>query len=277
MSAFKSILFHMDGSAGCSARLQIALHLARRHEAELKALYAVALQEPPYPDEFGAGIPTATGLSQSEAERLDRAKAVFDTAVASSGQRATWIVATDFLVRDFTWHAYYADLLVVGQRDPQEPPRVGVPPDFVESVVIGSGKPTLVIPHIGAADPIARVALVAWKETRESARAVAAALPLLQRADRVEVAMWGDLGSTQLREPTGIEAFLQRHGVKARIHRQGEDMQQLGEYMLSLVADVSADLLVMGCYGHSRTRELILGGATRTVLNTMTVPVLMAH
>jgi len=277
MSAYRSILFHMDGSAHCSARLQIALRLARRHEGELTALYGVTPHPLQYPNEFAIGTGTATGMSQSESGRLGRAKAVFDKAIGSSGQRAKWAVTTDRLLNDFTRHAYYADLLVMGQRDPQEPPQSEVPPDFVESVIIDSGKPVLVIPHIGATDPIGRVALVAWKEARESARALAAAMPLLQRAERVEVAMWGDLGSTQRREPTDIEAFLQKHGVKARIHRQGEEPPQLGEYLLSLVADVSAELLVMGCYGHSRARELILGGTTRTVLNSMTVPVLMAH
>ena len=180
-------------------------------------------------------------------------------------------------MRDITRHAYYADLLVLGQRDPKEASQGDVPADFVESVVIDSGKPALIIPHISAADPIGRVALVAWKETRESARAVAAALPLLQRAERVEVTMWGELGSTQRGEPTDIEAYLHKHGVKARVHRQGDETPELGEYLLSLVADFSGSLLVMGCYGHSRARELILGGTTRTVMSSMTVPVLMAH
>jgi nucleotide-binding universal stress UspA family protein len=277
MSAIKSILFHMDGSARCPARLQIALHLARRHEAELTAMYAVTPHALQYPNEFAIGTETAVGMNQSEAGRLARAKAVFDKAVDSSGQRATWAVAKDVLLRDFTRRACYADLLVLGQRDPNEGPQAVVPPAFVESVVIDSGKPALVIPHIGATDPVGRVALVAWKETRESARALTAAMPLLQRAERVEVAMWGELGSTQRREPTDVEAYLQKHGVKARIHRQGDEAPQIGEYLLSLVADVSAELLVMGCYGHSRARELILGGTTRTVLNSMTVPVLMAH
>jgi nucleotide-binding universal stress UspA family protein len=277
MSAYKSILFHMNGSAGCAAHLQSALHLARSHEAGLTALYAVTPHAVQYPNEFAIGTAAATGISQSESGRLDRAKAVFDKAIAGRGQHATWAVTRDGLLRDFTRHALYADLLVLAQRDPQEPVEPEVPPDFIESVIIESGKPALVIPHIGAADPIGRTALVAWKETRESARAVAAALPLLQRAERVEVAMWGELGSTQRREPTEIEAFLRKHGVKARIHRQGDEAPQLGEYLLSLAADVGADLLVMGCYGHSRARELILGGTTRTVLRSMTVPVLMAH
>ena len=171
----------------------------------------------------------------------------------------------------------YADLLVLGQRDPNDASQADVPHDFIESVVIESGKPALVVPHIGISGPLGQVALVAWKETRESARAVAAAMPMLQRANRVEVATWGDPISTQRNGPTDIETFLRRHGVKANVRHEGKESPQLGEYLLSLAADVGADLLVMGCYGHSRARELILGGTTRTVLKSMTVPVLMAH
>ncbi len=277
MSALKSILFHMDNSAHCVARLQLAFHLARRHEADLTALYAVTPVPWLYPGAFAIGAEAAVGTSEFEAERLARAKASFATAIGKGSKHVHWAEATGLPVRDVAQRAYYADLLVLGQRDPQDPSQADVPADFVESVIIESGRPALVIPHIGAADPIGRVALVAWKETRESARAVTAALPLLRRAERVEVATWGDPCSSQSGGPADIELFLQTHGVKAKVHRQGEDSPQLGEYLLSLVSDVGADLVVMGCYGHSRARELVLGGTTRTVLNAMTVPVLMAH
>lgn len=275
-SALKSILVHMDSSPRCAARLQIAGQLARRFDADLTALYAVTPQALLYPGEFGISAVAAAGKRQFEAERLARAKALFDTAIGTDSQRTKWAVATDLPVRDFTQYAYYADLLVLGQRDPKDASQTDVPADFVESVVIESGKPALVVPYIGVSGAVGQVVLVAWKETRESARAVAASLPLLQRAERVEVATWGDPSSTESSGPD-IETFLRRHGVKARVRHQGEASPQLGEYLLSLAADVGADLLVMGCYGHTRVRELILGGASRTVLNSLTVPVLMAH
>ena len=278
MNAFKSILLHMDSSPRCETRLQIAGQLARALDADLTALYAVTPQGRPYPSESALGTEAAAArISQSEAGRLARTKALFDTAIGTGSQRVKWAEATDLPVRDFTRHAYYADLLVLGQRDPNDASQADVPHDFIESVVIESGKPALVVPHIGVPGSLGQVALVAWKETRESARAVAAALPLLQRAERVEVATWGDPSSTRPSGPTDVETFLRRHGVRANVSHQGKESPELGEYMLSLVDDVSADLLVMGCYGHSRARELILGGATRTILNSLTVPVLMAH
>jgi nucleotide-binding universal stress UspA family protein len=178
MSPFKSILVHIDSSSHCAPRLQNALHLARTHGADLTALYAVTPLPWLYAGAFAIGAEASAGMSEFEAERLARASSIFKTA-AGDAKHVTWAQASDLPVRDVARHACYADLLVLGQRDPAQPSAGDVPADFVESVIIDSGKPALVIPHIGAADPIGRVAVVAWKETRESARAVAAALPLL--------------------------------------------------------------------------------------------------
>jgi nucleotide-binding universal stress UspA family protein len=145
-----------------------------------------------------------------------------------------------------------------------------VPADFVEAVVIDSGRPAIVVPYAGTFGAIGETVLIAWKPTRESARAVSAALPLLQRAKQVHVAGWDS-------EPRDLEHFFYHHGIDAVFHREGQAPAHVGEYMLSRAAELGADLLVMGCYGHSRARELVLGGASRTVLESMTLPVLMVH
>ena len=126
--------------------------------------------------------------------------------------------------------------------------------------------------------PVGRVALVAWKPAREAARAVAAALPLLRAAHKVHVAIWPEAGQDP-GEDGGrqIAGYLGSHGVHGEISRSGPATREVGEYLLSMASDVGADLLVMGCYGHGRLREWALGGATRSVLRSMTVPVLMAH
>ena len=130
-----------------------------------------------------------------------------------------------------------------------------------------------------------RRVLVAWKPAREAARALATALPLLKQAEHVEVAHWRESGEAHTAlpadephtTPAALEDWLQAHGVRARHTQQGDTHADIGEQLLSLAAHVDADLLVMGCYGRSRTREWLLGGATRTVLQSMTVPVWMAH
>jgi len=173
-------------------------------------------------------------------------------------------------------HARYADLLVLRQHDPEHP-NSGLPADFAESVVIGSGRPALVLPYVDTGKTLGSTVLVAWKETAEAARAVSAALPLLQQASSVHVATWGVQDAPQVASGLDIASFLRAHGVHARFHHEREAGSDVGDLIQSLAADVSADLLVMGCYGHARARELVLGGASRTLLRSMALPVLMAH
>jgi nucleotide-binding universal stress UspA family protein len=116
--------------------------------------------------------------------------------------------------------------------------------------------------------------MVAWKATRESARALGAAIPLLRGASSVSIAIDEN---TPRAEQDLLQAYLHRHGVQAASHLLPGTHSTAGEAILSLAADVGAELVVMGCYGHSRAREFVLGGASRTVLDSMTVPVLMAH
>ena len=150
-----------------------------------------------------------------------------------------------------------------------------MPADFVSSVLIDSGRPALVLPHI-ARPPIRldRV-LVAWKPTRESARAVTAALPLLQQAASVTVVSF-DEGDEPVAE-AGIVGYLRQHGVRSGFKREVASEISVGDQLLSLAADEQSDLLVMGCYGHGRAREWVLGGVSRTVIASMTIPVLMSH
>jgi nucleotide-binding universal stress UspA family protein len=129
-----------------------------------------------------------------------------------------------------------------------------------------------VIPYADVCPTLGREPLIAWKATREAARAVTAAIPLLQRARQIHLVAEDDGDAPEL------EAYLRLHGVQAPLQRRAAvRAASAGDDLLSLAADAGADLLVMGCYGHSRARELVLGGASRTVLKSMTLPVLMAH
>ena len=120
----------------------------------------------------------------------------------------------------------------------------------------------LLLPTIFKPAPIGRVVLVAWKATRESARALSAALPFLQSAERVILALWADPGDGEDAAGPDIELGLRRHGVNVSVHREVAPAREVGELLLSKAADVGADLLVMGCYGHGRAREWVLGGAS---------------
>jgi len=237
----------------------------------------------------GAGVL----LQEAEAERRRGARGLYDREAMRPGAPMRWHDTTEpgntgwgAASTAFSARALCTDLVVLGQRDPEDALAWGVPADFVPAVVADSGRPVLVVPRVGHYDVIGRRVLVAWKPAREAARALATALPLLRQAEHVEVAHWRESGEARVpladtddsrAQSSALEDWLQAHGVRARHTQQGDAHADIGEQLLSLAAHVDADLLVMGCYGRSRTREWLLGGATRTVLQSMTLPVWMAH
>ncbi len=283
MSAIRSLLVHIDASARAEERLRVALGLAREHRAELTAMYAVSSIAAEFPFAM-VGDPTATAaLLDAEAEIRQRARATFDRVAAESDARPTWVEIDLQPERAVSRQARYADLLVLGQQEPGTESSDGLSPRFVESVLIDSGRAALVVPYVGrpSSAPIGKVAVVAWKNTREAARALGAALALLRRSERVHVVCWdeesGDERTDETGGPLDIEHYLGLHGIVATMHRHRSVPGDIGDALLSFAADISADLLVMGCYGHGRAREWVLGGATRSVLRSMTLPVLLAH
>lgn len=272
------LLVHLDASPQAVQRLEVACRLGQMHGAAVCALYAVTphLVELPFSPEIGPSI--AAALRDIDDAQRAGALAAFRQSPLAADVHATWAEVADAPVAaSFSQQALYADLLLLGQRDPSQASSSGVPSDFVETVISVSGKPALILPYVGAAAEIGQNVLIAWKPTREAARAVSAAMPLLQRARSVQIIAWASEEEAVSGERLDLNTYLSRHGVAAIWHREGQEPQALGELLLSRACDLNADLLVMGCYGHTRTREWILGGTSRTVLHTMTLPVLMAH
>jgi nucleotide-binding universal stress UspA family protein len=281
MHPVRSILVHIDGSPRSAVRLALARRWSDRLGCELEAVLAVAPSLADMPVAYGAGAEAASMMLQLDADRRHRARETFRQEAERSGLPMRWTE----LDQEVTQHAVvrralYADLLVLGQYDPHDTLAWGVGVDFVPTLIESSGRPALVLPYVGdwaaAADTLGREVLIAWKPSREAARAVSAALPWLRQARNVHLMSAGADG-----EPPEafdeLKAHLGRHGVTAGLHAHRAPGRDVGENLLSLAADVGADLLVMGCYGHSRTREWLLGGVTRTVLQSMTLPVLMSH
>jgi nucleotide-binding universal stress UspA family protein len=272
------LLVHLDASPQAVQRLEVACRLGQMHGAAVCALYAVTphLVELPFSPEIGPSI--AAALRDIDDAQRAGALAAFRQSPLAADVHATWAeVAEAPVAASFSQQALYADLLLLGQRDSSQASSSGVPSDFVETVISVSGKPALILPYVGAAAEIGQNVLIAWKPTREAARAVSAAMPLLQRARSVQIIAWASEEEAVSGERLDLNTYLSRHGVAAIWHREGQEPQALGELLLSRACDLNADLLVMGCYGHTRTREWILGGTSRTVLHTMTLPVLMAH
>lgn len=166
------------------------------------------------------------------------------------------------------------DVTIVRQNPPEEPDFAS---QLLVSVLFSSGRPVIVVPYIHKGPAKLERPLIAWDGGMVAARAVAGALPLLKHAKTVEVV---SIASSEDNQPSlpgfDITHHLARHGIDAVLKQltPGED---IGATLLSHAADVGADYLVMGCYGHSRLREFVMGGTTRTILNSMTIPVLTAH
>lgn len=160
----------------------------------------------------------------------------------------------------------------------QQPDPTGVDTsDIVEGALFQSGHPIIVVPYIRAQLQI-KTALIAWDGSASAARAVSDALPMLALARHVEVVTVGDKGSKNpYLSSAALARHLVHHGIAAEPKRLSGDDIDVGNMLLSHAADAGADFLVMGGYGHSRLREIVLGGVTREILRSMTVPVLMSH
>lgn len=145
----------------------------------------------------------------------------------------------------------------------------------IEAMVFDTARPILIVPHSQRRQPSLQTALVAWDDSGPAARALSDAMPFLVRARHVEIVHVATTSSSQC-DSAGLIRHLAHHGVNA-VFRQIRSAGNIGNALLSRAEDINADLLVMGAYGHSRMREAILGGTTRTIMEYTTVPVLMSH
>jgi nucleotide-binding universal stress UspA family protein len=166
------------------------------------------------------------------------------------------------------------DMIVIGQAEPHQ--REGNA-ETVEAVLLGSGRPVLVVPYIHAETARFNTILVAWGASAPAARALADALPFLGRANKIELVTVGNRSVRGYDEQgAAVSRHLARRGINATFRRM-PNVGDVANTLLSYVADVGSDLLVMGAYGHSRFRETVFGSVTRTILISMTVPVLLSH
>jgi len=280
--SYKDLLVVLDSEATARERLDLAAALAERFAAHLVGLYP--LPTPQVPRHLGYYDPAL--LDPFLAELRERASSAavkmretFEHVTGLRRLSAEWREITEGPDADPVLHARYADLAILGQLDPDRVETESIQPR-PEQVALASGRPVLIVPYAGRFDNVGRRIVIAWSSTREAARAVSDAMPFLESADLVNVLTIdpreGPDGHGEL-PGADIAVHLARHGVKAQIERTVSAGLPVGEVLLSRIADLGADLLVMGAYGHSRVRELLLGGATRSVLRSMTLPVLMSH
>lgn len=277
---YKTILVHCDADKPVATRLATAVGLAERYQAHLIGLHARPPFQPPaftdgsYPmDLFFTEYEAAVKAGEATAS------AAFVQAVKGKGITTEWRSADGLADDVLALHSRYADLTVVGQNDP-EASGTPLPSDLPESVALATGRGTLVVPYIGGGKVPGSNVMLCWNASREAARAASEALPLLKAASNVVVLIVEPRTSSEghgAMPGADVATWLGRHGVKVTVQRDVAADGDVGGVILSRVMDHGSDLIVMGIYGHSRLREMVLGGASRTLLARMTVPVLMAH
>jgi len=277
---YRSLLVLLDHDPACVTRLQVAMRLARERDCHLVGLAPTGLIDLPAATQAAAPLADyaahawdalrdmAENATQRFRDECRKAGVKSSEAVIDEADKAASVVR----------HAHCSDLVVLTQA------RGGI--DYraeqalIEDVVLYSARPTLVLPRNVPVDGVGRKALVAWDDSRESARALNDALPLLLQAQQVQLARWKKPGAPENELlPGRLEAvtrWLMWHGVACEAGAEVSD-QPIAKAILSRATGMSADLVVMGAYGRARWAERVLGGATRDMLTTSTVPLLMSH
>lgn len=276
--AYKTILVHCDVSRGTAGRLRIAADLADRFGGHVIGLYVRrAFQAPAFTDAGPAMDSLYRTYETTVRAEEAMATAAFRDAVGNQGLSSEWRVADGYVDEILAAEARVADLVIVGQAEPDSPPTT-TPADLAEGIAMAAECPVLIVPYIGAAKPPGKTVMLCWNDSREAKHAATAALPLLVAADKVIVLIIDPKADRSREEPgADVAVWLARHGVKVTVQRDSAADSDVGGVILSRAADHDIDLIVMGIYGHSRLRERVLGGASRTLLASMTAPLLVAH
>ena len=277
---FKSILVHVDDSARASVRTKIAHELASSFNAHLIGIAVTGISRYVFEgSDFSISDPNI-GLHLNDLhKRAERAIDRFQRDCDALGaQNCEANIANDEANGGLGLRARYCDLIVIGQTNPQEP-SPSVMSDFPEFMVVNAGRPTLLIPHQGEFSNLGKHVVIAWDGSREAARAISDALPLLHQSSIVQVLILnpGEDAEAHGEEPgADIALYLARHGIKVEVCVRFSK-KETGEAILQHAQELGASLIVMGAYGHSRFREMVMGGVTRSILENMTLPILMSH
>jgi len=279
--SYKTILTYLNDSPATNNRARVACQLANSFDAHLIGLAAAGIASLPG-DVYFAQMGDLIARMQSELDAVaTQATQDFEEICKAQGVASVEPrVVGNTPLETVLLHARYSDLVIIGQDESNKESAGTTTRGFIEQVLLGAGKPVIVVPYAGQFDKVGSRCLLAWDGSREAARAADDAMPLLVKADLVEVVVINEGSNSAAGHGAipgaDIALYLARHGVKAQVNNIASGID-VGNTMLSHAADTSSDLIVMGAYGHSRVREWIMGGATRMLLDTMTVPVLMSH
>jgi nucleotide-binding universal stress UspA family protein len=274
----RDILVVIDNAATAAHLLAPAAVLARRFDARLTGFFPTGLPSATSFGDLSSGAQLVEAFMTAQREEAVKAEAAYRQELGHLQLAGDWVTREADFGESVTALGRLYDLVIVAQANPDVPSPA--PRMLPEELVVGVGRPVLMIPYAGDFAEFDRHVLVAWNGSREATRALHDAMFLIERADAVTVIEVDPPSSAPGYPDLGIAdviAMLKRHGVEAAAVPTVSGGTPVADVILSRAADLSADLVVMGAYGHSRLRELVLGGVSRSVFQEMTVPMLMSH
>lgn len=279
--SIKDILLHLDPSADNAAETEAALDIAQAHDAHLAALITASNPDLPLYGFAGMSAGVINALEQQLGSEIARVRQDHEAACDRRGMGSDVRVAQAYeaeVSEAIALHGRHADLLVMRQSEPSRRRAGGA--EVIADVVLAAGRPVLTIPYTGAPERIGRKVLVGWDGSREAARALSDAMPLIRNAEKVDVLVINpEKRRGQHGEVPGadISLHLARHGLTVELDQEHNNTVDPANLILSRAADIGSDLLVMGAFAHSRIQQAFFGGVTRTILEEMTLPVLLSH
>jgi len=273
----KDIIVNLSVGAKANSASDYAISLAAALNAHLTGI--IFLYGPTMPVSRAGYVPPELEVLERHNEAaVKAAQESFTAASTRAGVKAESLTVSASLVSagdQFGQIARRFDLAVVGQAEPETKM---VEENIIEAALFDSGGPVIIVPYIQRAPLKLDHIMVCWDGSRAAARAIGDAIPFLHRAGRIEVVnVTNERGKQDQIERADLGAHLAHHGLNVVIKRMPLGDLDVAAVLLSHAADEDVDFIVMGGYGHSRLREFVLGGVTRSVLRTMTAPVLMSH
>jgi nucleotide-binding universal stress UspA family protein len=280
--SYKTVLVHVDNSAAAQRRYVLAAAIAKSQDAHLLGVAATGvsrfIQTPASSDSDPETVKYLVAPVERHRLQAKDALQMFTSLVQEGALRHEELLVDDEPYDALKLLSRYSDLTVVAQSNADDPVMSNML-DFPEYIALNSGRPVLIVPHRGQARTKIERVLLAWDASLSASRAVAGAVPLLTAAGQVTVAIFNPASKpdavSQL-PGTDIALYLGRHGINVEIRAERTSLD-IGDALLRLASEKESDLIVMGCYGHTRFREILLGGVTRSILEKASIPVLVAH
>lgn len=277
---YRRITVHLDHGFDCTRRTALALGLAKRHKAELVGVYASSAPPQYYYGESVMMSRTLNIMKNLQAQNRGAVQNAFLEAAAAADVPAVVRAGESSPSATVALHGRASDLIVVSQQN-RDDVEAAHENEFVEQTLLTAGRPVMVLPSSGDFPVVGDRVLLCGDGSREAARALADAAPLLQGASHVVVLTMDEGAATRNVESIPFEdlaTYCVAHGIPAPDHvRRDIKGVGVGSTILNAAADYSADLIVMGAYGHSKFREWAMGGATASILKSMTVPIMFSH